>query len=75
MKSLTKGLRLRQVEEAAERYELMKRVYEHRIYPNVEGLRNTIRLLGSGNEKIRKVKAEEVVNDRFVRRLEKDGLF
>ena len=53
----------------------MKRVYEHRIYPNVEGLRNTIRLLGSGNEKIRKVKAEEVVNDRFVRRLEKDGLF
>ena len=26
MKSLTKGLRLRQVEEAAEGYELMKRV-------------------------------------------------
>jgi NitT/TauT family transport system substrate-binding protein len=75
MKSLARGLRFPNVEDAAEGYQSMTSLYQRRIYPNVEGLRNVIRLLGTGNEKIRRIKAEEMVDDRFVRKLEKEGRF
>lgn len=75
MRSLFKGLRLQRLEDAAEGYELMKTIYEKRVYPNVEGIRNAIRLLGAGNEKIRRLRAEDMVDDRIVRKLEKEGLF
>jgi len=75
MKSLARGLRLPKVEDAAEGYQSMTNLYERRIYPNIEGLRNVIRLLGTGNEKIRRIKAEEMVDDRFVRKLGKEGRF
>ena len=50
-------------------------LYEQRIYPNTDGIRNAIRLLGTSNEKIRQLKAEDMVVDRFVRKLEKEGAF
>ncbi len=75
MKSLARGLRLPKVEDAVEGYQSLTNLYERRIYPNIEGLRNVIRLLGAGNEKIRRIKAEEMVDDRFVRKLEKEGRF
>ncbi|MBI1994039.1 MAG: ABC transporter substrate-binding protein, partial [Deltaproteobacteria bacterium] len=46
MKSLAKGLYLPRAEDAAEGYEIMKTLFERRIYPNVRGIGNTIRLLG-----------------------------
>lgn len=73
MKSLARGLRFPNIEDAAEGYQSMTGLYQRRIYPNVEGLRNVIRLLGAGNEKIRRIKAEDMVDDRFVRKLEKEG--
>jgi NitT/TauT family transport system substrate-binding protein len=75
MTSLYKGLRLPRFQDAEEGYELMRTLYEQRIYPNAEGIRNAIRLLGSSNEKIRQLKAEEMVDDRIVRKLEKEGAF
>lgn len=75
MKSLARGLRFPNVEDAAEGYQSMTSLYERRIYPNVAGLRNVIRLLGAGSEKIRRIKAEDMVDDRFVRKLEKEGRF
>ena len=75
MKSMAKGLRLSRVEEAAEGYDNMVSFYERRIYPSVEGIRNTLRLLGTVNEKIRPLKAEDLVDDRFVRKLEREGRF
>ena len=75
MTSLWKGLRLKRFEDAEEGYELMTTLYEKRIYPNAEGIRNSIRLLGQSNEKIRRLKAEDVVDERIVRKLEKEGLF
>ena len=50
-------------------------LYERRIYPRVDGVRNVIRLLGATNEKIRRLKAEDLVDDRFVKKLEKEGRF
>ena len=75
LKSLAKGLRLSNVEQAIEGYESLPSLYEQRIYPRVEGVRNVIRLLGITNEKIRRLKAEDLVDDRFVRKLEKEGRF
>lgn len=75
MTSLHKGLRLPTLQDAEEGYQLMRTLYEQRIYPNGDGIRNAIRLLGAGNDKIRQLKAEDLVDDRIVRKLEKEGAF
>jgi ABC-type nitrate/sulfonate/bicarbonate transport system substrate-binding protein len=75
LKSLMKGLRLQKVEQAMEGYDTLADIYDRKIYPRADGVRNVIRLLGQTNEKIRKLKAEELVDDRFVRKLEKEGRF
>ena len=75
LKSLVKGLRLKTTDQALEGYDTLARIYEKKIYPRGDGVRNVIRMLGVTNEKIRKLKAEELVDDRFVRKLEKEGRF
>jgi len=75
MRSLARGLRLQKVEDAEAGYEMMKVLYDRRIYPSIEGLRNVLRLLGKSNEQIRRLKAEDTVDDRAVRKLEREGLF
>src|SRR5918995_5270770 len=75
LKSLAKGLRLAKLEQAIEGYESLPLLYDRRIYPTVDGIRNVIRLLGQTNDKIRRLKAEDLVDDRFVKKLEKEGRF
>ena len=75
MKSLAQGLHLPRVEDAAEGYERMITLYERRIFPDVEGIRNAIRLLGAANEKIRRLKAEDLVDTRIVEKLAQEGRF
>jgi ABC-type nitrate/sulfonate/bicarbonate transport system substrate-binding protein len=75
LKSLAKGLRLKRVEDAEDGYQIMLGLYEKKIYPNVDGIRNVIRLLGQGNEKIRRLKAAALVEDSVIRKLEKEGWF
>jgi NitT/TauT family transport system substrate-binding protein len=75
LKSLAKGLRLAKLEQAVEGYESLPMLYDKRIYPRVDGIRNVIRLLGVTNEKIRRFEAEDLVDERFVRKLEKEGRF
>jgi ABC-type nitrate/sulfonate/bicarbonate transport system substrate-binding protein len=75
LKSLSKELRLSKPEDAQAGYEVMRTLYDRRIYPNAEGLRNVIRLLGNSSEQMRKIKVENIVDDRIVRKLEKEGLF
>jgi NitT/TauT family transport system substrate-binding protein len=75
VKSLAKGLRLKRVEDAEEGYQSIVGIYEKKIYPSVDGIRNVIRLLGANNEKVGRLKAEELVDDSIVRKLEKQGRF
>jgi ABC-type nitrate/sulfonate/bicarbonate transport system substrate-binding protein len=75
MKSLAKALRFRRVEDAEDGYRSMVNLYEKKIYPSVDGIRNVIRLLGATNEKIRRLKAQDLVDDSAVRRMEKEGRF
>jgi NitT/TauT family transport system substrate-binding protein len=75
MKAVAKGMRLPRIEDAEEGYHSMAGLYEKKIYPSVDGIRNVIRLLGMTNEKIRRLKAEDLIDDSVVRKLEKDGRF
>jgi len=75
VKILAKELRLAKIEDAQAGYEMMRTLYDKKIYPNAEGLRNVVRLLGRTSEQIRKIKVEDIIDDRVVRKLEKEGLF
>lgn len=75
VKTLTRELRLSKIEDAQTGYEMMRTLYDKKIYPNAEGLRNVIRLLGKTSEPIRKLKVEDIIDDRIVKKLEKEGLF
>jgi NitT/TauT family transport system substrate-binding protein len=75
VKTLTRELRLSKIEDAQTGYEMMRTLYDKKIYPNAEGLRNVVRLLGKTSEPIRKLKVEEIIDDRIVKKLEKEGLF
>jgi len=75
VKSLAKGLRLKRLDDAEEGYQSIVGIYEKKIYPSVDGVRNVICLFGSNNEKVRRLKAEDLVDDSVVRRLEKEGRF
>jgi NitT/TauT family transport system substrate-binding protein len=75
VRSLAKGLRLKRIEDTEEGYQSMLGLYERKIFPTVDGVRNVIRLLGANNEKIRRLRAEELIDDSIVRRLEKEGRF
>ena len=75
MKSLAKGLRLPRTEDAREGYEGMLTLYQRQIYPTTEGIQNAIQVIGSTNEKIRSLKAENLVDDRFVKKLEQERRF
>jgi NitT/TauT family transport system substrate-binding protein len=75
LKSLSKELRLSKPEDAQAGYDVMRTLYDRRIYPNADGLRNVIRLLGRSSEQLKKIKVEDIVDERIVRKLEKEGLF
>ena len=75
LRSIAKGLRLPRAEDALGGYERLGNMYQRRIFPNVDGIRSTIRFLGATNDKIRALKAEELVDERFVKKLELEGRF
>jgi len=68
-RSLARGLRLARTEDAAEGYDRVVTLYDQNPELNVEGIRNTIRLVCTVNEKICGLKAENLVDDRFLRKL------
>jgi hypothetical protein len=53
----------------------MRRMYARRIYPSIDGIRNGIRVLTLTNERFGRLKAEDLVDDRIVKKLEKERLF
>ena len=70
-----KWLRLPQVEDGVAGYEAIRSLYSRRIFPTVDGVRNTVRILSRIDPKFSKLKAEDLVDERGVRKLEKEGLF
>jgi ABC-type nitrate/sulfonate/bicarbonate transport system substrate-binding protein len=75
LKSLTRHLRLSSVKEAESGYEVLQWLYSTDIRPNLKGIQNMQRLLAVTNPNVLKVKAEEVVDEGPVRRLEKTNFY
>jgi NitT/TauT family transport system substrate-binding protein len=74
VKVLAKWLRLSNVEDAEAGYEMIRPLYNRRIFPTTEGLRNTLRILNRVDPKFGRLKAEELSDDRIARKLEREGL-
>jgi ABC-type nitrate/sulfonate/bicarbonate transport system substrate-binding protein len=75
LKSLVKGIRLARPEDAEEGYRRVIGLYEKKIYPSVDGIRNSIRLLSASNDKVRRLKAEDLVVDATASKLVREGRF
>jgi hypothetical protein len=69
------GLRLRRVKDAVGAYERLGNLYQRCISSNVDGIRSTIRFLGTTNEKIRGLKAGDLVDEHFLRSWNRRGAF
>jgi ABC-type nitrate/sulfonate/bicarbonate transport system substrate-binding protein len=74
VKVLAKWLRLSNVEDAEAGYEMIRPLYNRRIFPTTEGLRNTLRILNRVDPKFGRLKAEELSDERIARKLEREGL-
>lgn len=72
---LARWLRLARLEDAEAGYESIRPLYDRRIFPTTEGLRNALRVLSRVDPKYGRLKAEELTSDRIVRKLEQEGLF
>ncbi len=72
---LMKWLRLQKVEDAVAGYDAIRALYSRRIFPTVSGVRNTVRILSRADAKFSKLKAEDLIDERIVRKLEKEGAF
>ena len=75
LKSLTRHLRLSAIKEAESGYEVLQWLYNLDIRPNLKGIQNMQRLLAVTNPSVLKIKAEDVVDEEPVRRLEKSAFY
>ena len=72
---ITKWLRLSRLEDAESGYDMIKVLYDRRIFPTKEGLLNTQRVLSKVDAKFSRFKIEDMADDRVVRKLEREGVF
>ena len=71
--SIVKNLRLRDPSLAEEGYQDQMLLLIRKPYPSLDGLRNAQRLMALQNPKIAALKIEEVVDPRFVQKLDQSG--
>lgn len=72
---IAKKLRLKDTVTAEEGYHDTVRSMSRKPYPAVEGMRNVQRLLKTQNPRIGDVNIEDLVDNRFIRRLDESGFF
>lgn len=75
MRTLAKDLRLSKVEDAEAAYDQMRTLYDKKIYANVDGLKNVVRLLAGSSEQPSKLKVESIFVHRVVKNSGKNGSF
>lgn len=75
IRTMMKNLRITDANEAQEGYQRIVNLYDKKPYPTVDGLANVIRVTGRTHEKVRRLKAEELIMDGIVRKLESAGRF
>ena len=50
-------------------------LYNRRLFPTIDGVRNTLRILDRVDPKFGRMKVETLVDERIVRKLEREGVF
>ena len=73
VKLLMKHLRLNDAQAAEEGYQDQLLTLNRKPYPSLEGLRSAQRLMAQQNSKIAALKVDDLVDARFVRRLDESG--
>src|SRR5262245_8239575 len=73
LKTIMQHLRIHDGATAEEGYQDLVTGLERKLFPSIEGLRNTQRLLKPRNPKLEFIKVEELIDDRIVRKLEESG--
>jgi ABC-type nitrate/sulfonate/bicarbonate transport system substrate-binding protein len=73
LRSMMKNLRMNDQSAAEEGYQDQLLTLNRKPYPSLEGLRNAQRLMALQNPKIGSLKAEQLVDSRFVRKLDESG--
>jgi ABC-type nitrate/sulfonate/bicarbonate transport system substrate-binding protein len=71
--SLKKWLRIPPTQNIEDIYERMSLLYDRTIAPTRAGIQNALRVLSKADVKFAKLKADDLVDDRIARRLEKEG--
>ena len=73
LKTLMKKLKINDPSVAEQGYADFAKTVERRPYPSLDGFRNIQRLMKSRNPKLEKVKPEDVIDDRILRKLDESG--
>lgn len=72
---IMKKLRLKDSVTAEEGYHDAVRTMARKPYPALDGMRNVQRLLKTQNPRVGEVNLDEIVDDRFIRKLDESGFF
>ena len=72
---IMKKLRLKDSVTAEEGYHDAVRTMARKPYPAIEGMRNVQRLLKTQNPRIAEVNVDDLVDNRFIRKLDESGFF
>lgn len=75
LKSLAKNLRLTNIQEAENGYQALQWLYSFDIGPNLKGIQSMQRLLAMTNPRVAGVKAEDVVDEDSVQRIQKTSFY
>lgn len=73
LKTIMQHLRINDSATAEEGYQDLLTGLERKLIPSVDGMRNVQRLLKPRNPKLESVKAEELIDDRILKRLDESG--
>jgi ABC-type nitrate/sulfonate/bicarbonate transport system substrate-binding protein len=71
--SLKKWLRIPPTQNIDDIYNRMSQLYDRTIAPTRPGIQNALRVLSKADPKFAKLKADDLVDDRIARKLEKEG--
>ena len=73
MNTIQRRLKVSKVDLVDQDFREFVQEYERKPYPSLEGLNNIQRLMKGQNAKLAQLKVEEVIDDRFVRKLDESG--
>src|SRR5919197_1677111 len=72
---IASNLRLAKIEDAEDFYLEAQEELDRKPYPTVEGTRTVLKYVAEQNPKVASLRAEEMIDARWLKNLEKEGFF